>query len=463
MRPLVLRGRAIQSAMILIYNLLILILLPAAAGYLAYQRLLRRRYRESLPERFGLFRRPISLPDSCPAVIWIHAVSVGEVVAVTPLVKALRRSFPAAGLVVSTITETGQATARRNLPEADALLYFPLDLPWVVGKFIRRVRPSLFVFVETEIWPNFLCTLARRGIPAVLVNGRISRKSFQGYKWLSFFFRRVLAGVVVFSVRTETDRSRLIDLGLDAERVVTTGNMKYDQAVQEAAAPVRQIRMDLKLPEGCRLIVAGSTHEGEEEALADCYRRLSAENPDIRMMIAPRHLERVEDVEKVLRARGLSSVRKTKIQSGDPSGIPPGAVILLDTLGELQQMYRGADLAFVGGSLVPIGGHNVMEAAAWARPVLFGPYMENFADIAALLVERGGAQRVSDAPDLCHQISRLLQDPLAADEMGRRAKEVILQQRGAVERNLELIRGVIGRIGGGEVVLAFDGSTRRSV
>ena len=428
----------------LIYNIAILLILPLAVAYLAVQLIIYRRYRESVIPRLGFL--PRALQESCQqdSVFWIHAVSVGEVMAAAPLVKRLRQNYPQGRLLVSTVTQTGQATACQKLPEADQIFYFPFDLPWIVGRVIRKIQPAIFIFLETEIWPNFLFALAREKVPAVMVNGRLSSGSYKGYNLFGPFFRKVLETVSLFSVQTDVDRERLITLGVDSRKVVKTGNMKYDQAVTPLLGNPEDIKKGLKLPASCRLIVAGSTHEGEEEKITACYQKLTQRHPSARLMLAPRHLDRLEGIESFLHRQGLMSVRKTKMESATFEVLPSDAIILLDTLGELQRLYSVASLVFVGGSLVPIGGHNVLEPAACAKPVLFGPHMENFEEISQYLVEREAACQVADVDQLFEQMARLLENPDQAATMGRKAREVVLGQQGVVEKNLSLIREVLG-------------------
>lgn len=427
----------------LLYNLVILLVSPAILAFLGMQCFLHKRYRESLGSRLGF------LPDAAgeygrngPAV-WIHAVSMGEVMAAIPLVRGLRKCYPGARLMISTVTDTGQATARQKLPEVDRIIYFPFDLPWVVHRVIRKFRPALFVFLETEIWPNFLFALSREGIPTVMVNGHISSRSYRGYRMLAPFFRKVLEGVHLFSVQTERDRERLIALGVNSRRVVKTGNMKYDQVITDSDDCLEEVRKALRLGPSHRLVVAGSTHEGEEEALTDCYMALSQKYPDIRLLLAPRHLVRLERIEEHLQRRSLRTIRRTKIDSGGFHEVPPDTVILLDTLGELQRLYAVSSLVFVGGSLVPVGGHNVLEPAAFAKPVLFGPYLDHWLEIAQLLVERQGAFQVSDQCQLLSRMDWLLAHPEECQKMGRQARQVILEQQGVVEKNIALIRGIL--------------------
>ena len=432
------------GSVIMAYNLAMALALPLVPLFLAYQWLIRGKGRESLLPRLGYSSPGRGGMDGERPLIWIHAVSVGEVMAAVPLIKRLRQVYPSTALWVSTITETGQATAREKLPEADRVFYFPFDLPWTVRKLVRRIRPALFVLLETEIWPNFLFCLVRFRIPSILVNGRLSAASFRGYRLLSPLFRRVLSCISIFSVQTRQDRERFLALGVDADRVVRTGNMKYDQAVGAWKSDSAELKKALRLSDACRLMIAGSTHEGEEETLLQCYLRLAEVHPEVRFMLAPRHLDRLERIESLVRRAGLNPVRKTKLDASGFTELPEDTVVLLDTLGELQGLYAAATLVFVGGSLVPIGGHNVLEPAALARPVLFGPYMDNFHEISRLLLESGGACQVSGAEGLFTEIGGLLSDPERCGEMGRRAREVVLAHRGAVEENLALIRTLLG-------------------
>jgi 3-deoxy-D-manno-octulosonic-acid transferase len=429
----------------LAYNIAVFLILPLAIAFLAVQVIIHRRYRESVIPRLGFLPRTLKESPQQESVFWIHAVSVGEVMAAAPLVKRLRQSYPQARLLVSTITQTGQATAAQKLPEADEIFYFPYDLPWIVAKVIRKISPSIFIFLETEIWPNFLFALAQERIPAVMVNGRLSSGSYKGYRLLLPFFRKVLGTVSLFSVQTDLDRERLVALGVDPRKVVRTGNMKYDQAIVSSSEGPEDVKKGLKLPTSCRLIMAGSTHEGEEEAITACYRKLVRAYPNTRLMLAPRHLDRLEKIEGLLHRQGFMSVRKTKVESAAFSVLPPETVILLDTLGELQRLYSAASLVFVGGSLVPVGGHNVLEPAACAKPILFGPYMENFKEIAQYLMEKEAACQVADADRLFERMLWLLEDPLRADVMGGKAREVVLEQQGVVEKNLDLIHRVLGQ------------------
>lgn len=428
---------------ILVYNLLLAAALPAALAFLGYQWLVRRKGRESLLRRFGFSLPKEAFQAHRTPVFWVHAVSVGEVMAAAPLIKKLREVYPAAAIWVSTITETGQATARQKLAEADAVIYFPFDLPWTVRKFIRRIRPRVFILLETEIWPNLLFFMARQRIPSVLVNGRLSLRSFRGYKRLLPFFGRIFECISLFSVQTPRDKERLTALGVSPDKVVQTGNMKYDQVVGQLGVEAGDLRVTLKLSMAHRLILAGSTHEGEEEAVARAYTALAGDYPDVRLLLAPRHLERLDRIEDLLRRLGLKAVRKTKLDGTVFSELPPDTVILLDTLGELQRFYHTADLVFVGGSLVPIGGHNVLEPAVCATPVLFGPHMENFHEIAAALTEKGAALQVSDDRQLCRELGQLLSDAERCRVMGQRAREAVLAHQGVVEKNVALMQGVL--------------------
>ena len=302
------------------------------------------------------------------------------------MAKALKERFPGFRLVISTTTETGQEAARRRIPEADSLIYFPLDLPFSVAKAVRAVDPRLVVLMETEIWPNFLLHLRRRQIPLLIANCRISPRSYRGYRRLRPFMRRILSRVSRFSVQTEDDAARLRRLGAPVDRVRVTGNLKFDEAVQSVlSSPSRPeaIRESLGFPPQSPLWVAGSIHPGEEEVILGAFSSLRDRHPELGLLLAPRRLNRVPEIEAMLQGRGLDY--RLRSVSG-----PPGApVLVLDTLGELAGLYGAATVAFVGGSLVPWGGQNPLEPAARGVPVLFGSHMQNFQEAATLLKTSG--------------------------------------------------------------------------
>lgn len=394
---------------------------------------------------FGFFER--NKPDQPdrpdrPArpVIWIHAVSLGEVVAVTPLVKELHRRHPLSRLVVSTVTETGREAVEQRLAGVADHCYAPLDFPWVVSRFIERLQPRLYLFVETELWPNLLWRLRRRGVPTVLVNGRLSTRSFTRQQWalVRSFYRAMLQAISLCLMQSDRDVDRIIALGVEASRVRRTGNIKFDQPIP-AVSEGGTTRAFLGLQDKEQLFVAGSTHPGEEEMLVECYRALMARCPSAVLLLAPRHIERAESVEAMIRAQGLAVQRRSTIgQAGAAQSTGP-RVVVLDSRGELAAIYQEAVVAFVGGTLVPVGGHNLLEPAQWAKPVLFGRYTDHCAEIADLLIQAGGGRQVLQAEELAQQVVTLFSNEHERERMGRLARQVVEQNQGALQRTLEAI------------------------
>jgi len=384
--------------------------------------------------------RPDRQDEPDRPVIWIHAVSLGEVVAVTPLVNELHRRHPAYRLVVSTVTETGREAVEQRLAGVADHCYAPLDFPWVVSRFIDRLQPCLYLFVETELWPNLLWYLRRRGVPTALVNGRLSTRSFERQQWapVRSFYRTMLQTLSLCLMQTDRDVDRIIALGAEASRVRRTGNIKFDQPVP-AVTQIGRIRDRLGLQETEQLFVAGSTHPGEEEALVECYQALVTQCSSAVLLLAPRHIERAESVEAMIRARGIAVQRRSAIgQAGGPRSTGP-RVVLLDSRGELASIYGEAVVAFVGGTLVPVGGHNLLEPAQWAKPVLFGPYTDHCAEVADLLIQAGGGRRVLQTEELTQQVKILFADDEQRKRMGRSARQVVEQNQGALQQTLEAI------------------------
>ncbi len=413
-------------------------LLAYLPAFLARRR--RAGYGRDLAQRFGRLGDALPPEPRC----WVHAVSVGESAAAVPLVEGIRQRWPELGIVVSTITPTGARIVTERLAGAAAHRYFPIDLPGPVRRALEAARPRFFIAIETELWPNFLRALARRRIPAMIANGRISDRSFRRYRRVRWLMRRVLADVAVFAMQTEEDARRIRALGAPPERVVVTGNLKSDLLPEPSADDARG-RERLGLGAEARLWIAGSTHRGEEAVVLDVFLRARARCPDLRLLLAPRHPERAGEVEELIRARGLTAARRSRL----PQDAAAGAVVILDTVGELAELYRLAEIVFVGGSLVPVGGHNVLEPAMRGKPVLVGPHMSNFREGAELLERSGGGLVVKDGPELERELARLLEDRALVRRMGEAARDAFAGRQGAVSATLDLVgRHLWGRAEG---------------
>jgi 3-deoxy-D-manno-octulosonic-acid transferase len=415
-----------------LYTLAMYLVTPLIVLRLALRGFRSRPYYWRWAERFGFFKAPPELRGS----LWVHAVSVGEVNAAEPLIKALRRDYPDAPLVVTTVTPTGTARVQQLFGDSVFHIYLPYDLPYAVSRFLTGVRPRLALIVETEIWPNLYFACRRRGIPLMIVNARLSERSLRGYRPrpLRGMVRAALGCVDLIAAQSRCDAARYRLIGAPAERVLVCGNLKYDMPVpQQAQATGARLREHW----GARrpVWIAASTHEGEEQAVLEAHLAVLKRLPDALLLIAPRHPERFRPVEHAVRSQGFA----TGTYSADGMPAVPDQVFVIDAMGQLMPFYAAAGLAFVGGSLVPIGGHNVLEPAALGTPVLVGPHTFNFEEITASLVEHGGASRVRDSGSLGGAVLQLLRDDARRRAMGLAAQQVFERERGAVGRVMRLI------------------------
>jgi len=399
----------------------------------------------------GILPRYVSLNNS----IWVHAVSVGEAVAVRILIEELRKFYPTKRFVISTVTATGNKIAKGIAEKTDFVTYLPLDFSFIVKRVINKIRPSLFIIAETEIWPNLISYLARLNIPIVIVNGRISDSSFRGYLMIKFLLRPILNKISLFCVQTQRDAQRLIGLGVSGDKINITGNMKFDfKDYTDLKKDYTDYRLKLGLNPKEKLLVMGSTHPGEEEIILNVYQGLNKEFPDLRLLIAPRHPERAKDIEKIVIKYGLNLVRVSQLASlpvcqlNRPTGQQANrpTVFILDTIGQLMNYYAISDIVFVGGSLVKKGGHNILEPASLGRPVLFGPHMFNFRDIAELFLKNQAAILVHNQKELREKIKDLLSNPSLATQFCQRAQELILGNQGATQKNVGLIKNLYAKI-----------------
>lgn len=417
--------------MFIIYDLIFFIF---ALAYLpAY--LFRGKFHKGFFARLGFVSR-IPHPER---PIWIHAVSVGEVVAVRSLIDGLRNAYPQKKFVISTVTPTGNRIARDIARGSDFVTYLPLDLSFIVKRVIGRINPSLFIIAETEIWPNLISSLSKKDIPVVIVNGRISDASFRGYSLIKFLLRPLLNKISLFCVQGIRDAERFRSLGAAENKIKVTGNMKFDNTGLPHIRGAEDLRSKLGLREGDRLLVAGSTHFDEEGAILDIYKDLLSDFSDLKLLIAPRHPQRSKDIAGAVSGFGFRAVFISGLTQSCPTCIP-SPVFILDIIGQLIYFYDIAQIVFVGGSLVKKGGHNILEPASLGKPILFGPHMFNFRDIAELFIKNKAAIMVDDKEQLRIKIKEVLKDDSYASRLSRNARDLIRKNSGSAARNLEFIK-----------------------
>jgi 3-deoxy-D-manno-octulosonic-acid transferase len=421
------------------YNVLLLLGFPFIIGLL----LTKKRSQRGLWCRLGAV--PPELRNLQKPVIWIHAVSLGEVATVVPLLQAMKERYPHWPLVVSTVTETGREVVMKRLEGVAVHCYAPVDFWWAVNRYIRMLKPRLFILVESEFWPNLLKNLQRHRVPVCLVNGRISSRSFARYGWVRGMMKQVLSCLDLALMQSEHDAQRISHLGGRTDAIHVTGNMKFDQSLEQGQSVDAHTHVSFRSLFTCHpaevLIVAGSTHPQEEEGVLDAYRLVMGQCPQAVLVMAPRHIERVAKLEAVVRQYGLSCVLRSRLveDAGDPAVSRGPRVILLDTRGELAFVYREALVAFVGGTLVPVGGHNLLEPAQWGRPVIFGPHVDHCRDSAGLLLGASGGRQIQNPDELASQLIHLIAHPAEAEDMGQKALEVVRTHRGVITRNLQWI------------------------
>jgi len=393
------------------------------------------KYRAGFRERIGLVPARLQVRNGSDC-IWIHAVSVGEVLAVSQLVGELTKRQPEWHVVVSTTTSTGQALARQRFGET-RVFYMPLDFRFAVRPYLKALRPRMLVLAETEFWPNLLHMAKLSGAAVAVVNARISDRSFPRYRRFRWFFSRILANIDLFLAQTEEDARRLKATGAAEGHVSVSGNLKFDIKLSSSSALVENLRH--ALPQETRVIVCGSTTEGEEEHVLAAFRQVLQQFPDTIMILAPRHPERFEKVAALIASAGLPSVKRSTWNSQTASPLLAGSIFLLDSVGELASIYWLADVAFVGGSLVPLGGHNILEPAQYGVAVLTGPHTFNFREIVRIFAA-GGGLRVATADNLGAAILALLHNDREREQLGRRARELFLENTGATARTLEALQ-----------------------
>lgn len=374
--------------------------------------------------------------------IWIHALSVGEVISAQPLIEHLKKRFPGQEIVLTVKTDQGMEVARQKLiNNVDALYFMPLDFWWSMVRLVKLIRPSVFILIETDIWPGIISYLKKINIKIILVNGRVSPGTFRGYKRLRFYFRKILSDIELFLMQSELDSGRLREVGIPSEKIKTVGNIKFDR---EWAPMDEKEREDwlkrMKIGSGSKILIAGSTHEGEEKIVLNAYKRLLKKFPGLILILAPRKIDRADTILRLGEALGLSLLKRTDLEKCDS---PDFNVLLLNTIGELGRVYGLATVSFVGGSLVPIGGHNLLEPAVFGRPVLYGKYTHNFVLMSELLSDAGGGKIVKDEEDLFNTLKYILSDSNEAKKMGKNAGNFVKANSGAISRVMDYIGGYI--------------------
>lgn len=407
------------------YILYDLIFILFALFYLPYMAL-GKKFHNDFWQRLGFFSKEFAGSwakgqGARGGCIWLHAVSVGEVVAIRPFWNRLRKEFPSKGIVVSTVTRTGNEMAKRFANGTEKVFYLPLDISFIVTAVLQRVRPSALILAETEIWPNLIDACRRLGIPVILINGRISDRAFKRYRLVTPFLRGIFNGIRVFCVRSAEDENKFIALNAPRGRIRVCGNMKYSDMAADGKDEAA-VRRAFAIDERETVFTAGSTHKGEEEALVWAYDALKKEFPRLRLIIAPRHVERAGEINRL---------------KGDR------AITVVGAMGALKDLYRVSDIVFVGGSLVRHGGHNIIEPAMFAKPILFGPHMFNFKDVADEFLKNNAGISVNDKEALLENCRRLLKDAPLRQRLGLNAKNVVMKNQGAVDACLEETKRVM--------------------
>jgi 3-deoxy-D-manno-octulosonic-acid transferase len=412
-----------------VYNLLQLVGLPFLAAWLLYRKLFQGKG-EGWGERLG--GSPRTSEDS-PRPIWIHAVSAGEAAAAAPLIKKIRERLPDTPVVISSLTPAGREMAAKLCPEASSVFFYPWDLLFAVHRSLNRVRPRAVLLMEAEFWPNFLSACASRQIPVVVANGRISDRGYRRARKVASVMKWMYGMVGAFGMQTEEDARRAVALGAPEERVRVLGQTKFDQESQPLTEEeARTLREELGFGPDDRVLVGGSTRPGEEEALLNALKTLRPRHPGLRLLLAPRHLERTQEIVELAEGHGWTVGRRT-------APVPGADVILLDTMGELGKIYAVGDVCFVGGTLADIGGHNLLQPVAQGKPVFFGPHTQNVRDIAGLLVDEGVGFQADDEAELTRCIEEALTDTKDMKALEERALAVVAVNRGASDRYVDLL------------------------
>ncbi|OIO40423.1 MAG: hypothetical protein AUJ75_00235 [Candidatus Omnitrophica bacterium CG1_02_49_10] len=426
--------------MFIVYDILLSIF---AVLYIPFY-IMRGKFHKGLFMRLGFIRRDVLDALGGRGSVWLHAVSVGEIVASRQLVTALKSKYPQYDIIVSTVTRTGNELAKKIVGEGVHVIYLPFDISFIVKRVVKILNPKILVLIESELWPNLINVVSGAGSKIVIANGRISVNSFKGYMFVRFLLKDILGRIDAFSMQTDADKDRFIKMGVEAGKVYVSGNIKYD--ISESAgvngAYMLSERRRFGLADGDKFIVAGSTHTGEEEYILDTFRALKAKSANLRLMIAPRHIERSDRVAKIAEELGFTPIRVSRL---DKEKISSDTVFILDTIGHLSKLYSVADLVFIGGSLVEKGGHNPIEPAIYSKPIIFGAHMDNFKEISAQFIDNGAAICVKDKDALGAAMTDVIFNEGKALGLGRNALRLVELSKGATMKNLKVISDVLGK------------------
>jgi len=432
-----------NSIMYILYNIILVIAAIFVVPYFLFKIIFTGKYRKSfIPKLGGRQKKKLADLAKGPRV-WIHAVSVGEVTAAAPIIACLKKKRPEVEIILSTTTETGREMAKKFIKEAAALIYFPLDIPVIVRHIINMADPNVLVLVETEIWPNFLKICKQRRMKTLMVNGRISPRSYRRYRQTAFFWKKVLGYLDFAGMISNVDSDRIKAIGMDAARIKVLGNAKYDGLASKVSPILKEeIARRFNVRENEKFFVAGSTHPGEDEIIIRVYKKIAEKYPDFKLIIVPRHIERTNDIINLLKQEKLNDIiTLTNINNGKQR--KEERIIIVDVIGELFKVYSLACIVFCGGSLVPKGGQNILEAAAWGKVVFYGPSMEDFIHEKTLLEDAGCGITVKNEEELFQGIIKTLENPEELVKRGKNGTSVILANIGASAGYANLISNYI--------------------
>ena len=425
----------------LLYNIAAIIIVILIIPMFMVRSVREKGFVERIRQSLGFFPEHALDKVEKKDCIWVHAASVGEIVATSPLIKEFRKEFPKSPILVSVVTTSGYEMANRIIKDADAIIYFPLDLPWLAGHVLRRIRPRVFLPVETELWPNFLRTARKIHVPVMMVNGRISDKSVKQYKHLHSLLRNMIGTVKLFAMQSPIDAEYIMRLGAPQELVTVTGNTKFDQTYTDVSPEEKQkIIEEMGLSKNDGIFLAGSTHRGEEEAVLQAFKAVRETHPHARLVIAPRELLRTTEVVHLCRKAGFSVTTRTKLQHEAPQDED---IVILDTIGELGKVYSIGDVVFVGGSFVPHGGHNILEPAAHGKAIIVGSHMFNFKDTYALFKNRDACLTVKNGEELAKQVTRLFDEPEHRHRMEEETRAIVRENKGASRKSAILLHQML--------------------